>query len=223
MAEIPNIEAVNQIFWQAIIDFHADTEKGGNDVFLHAHKIISKIELAVPKPQELRELLYEKAWVDTVQWHLEDEIRREDIEPSFALQIKRSIDKLNQYRTDLVEALEELYAVFFQDISVRKDARMNTETLGWALDRLAILALKIYHMQIEATRVNQEPELQNSCYNKWQLLLAQQQILSEAISALISDIQAGAVHFHTYKQMKMYNDPRLNPVLYGKNSMIKRQ
>lgn len=219
MPAIPSIARITQIFTQAILDFHADNQ--GNNVFMHAHKLLSKIAKSQAtdfQSSDLSALLYEKAWVDTVQWHLEDEIRATDIEPRLALEIKRNIDKLNQYRTDLVEALEELYAGFFQNIPLLPEARRNTETLGWALDRLSILCLKIYHMQIEATRANQGLALQQQCTEQWQILLSQRRILQQAIAGFIADIQAGKVYFNTYKQMKMYNNPQLNPVLYQKTS-----
>lgn len=208
----PSVDSVVEIFNQAIIDFHKD--QNGTNVFFHADNLLTRISQGDFQANNLPKLLYEKAWVDTVQWHLEDEIRCEEIAPITALEIKRHIDKLNQYRTDLVERLEEFYAIFFQNINPAKDARVNTETLGWALDRLSILGLKIYHMQIEATRDTQSPQLKIRSEQQWKILGQQQKILIRAITEFIRDIQLGKAYFHTYKQMKMYNDPNLNPILY---------
>jgi len=159
-------------------------------------------------------LLYKKNWIDTVQWHLEDLIRDPSIEPAEALRIKRRIDASNQERTDLVEQLDTLFYREFSGVPRLPGAVLNTETPAWAIDRLSILALKIYHMQVEALRKD-SPKAQ-SCREKWEILTIQRKDLSLAIDQLLADLKAGRKYMKLYKQMKMYNDPFLNPVLYAK-------
>ena len=161
-------------------------------------------------------ILYSKNWIDTVQWHLEDIIREEDINPIEALKIKRRIDKLNQKRTDLVEQIDFWFYKNFESIIPNSDARINSETPAWSIDRLSILSLKIYHMSIEASREDASEEHQLQCSQKLQILLDQQKDLSTAIDQLLSDIENGKVKMKLYKQMKMYNDESLNPILYQK-------
>lgn len=161
-------------------------------------------------------ILYSKNWIDTVQWHLEDIIREEDIDPSAALKIKRRIDKLNQQRTDLVEQIDFWFYKNFEGIVPKSDARINTETPAWSVDRFSILSLKIYHMKIEANREDASEEHRKKCAEKLQVLLEQKKDLSESINQLLSDIENGTVKMKLYKQMKMYNDESLNPVLYQK-------
>ena len=161
-------------------------------------------------------LLYHKNWIDTVQWHLEDIIRNPQIDPVEALAIKRRIDKSNQDRTDMVEYVDSYMLDKYKDVQVADDARLNTETPAWAIDRLSILALKIYHMAVETKRTDVDDTHRAACQKKLDVLLQQQVDLSRAIEELIEDIEAGRKYMKTYKQMKMYNDPALNPVLYGK-------
>ncbi len=161
-------------------------------------------------------LLYHKNWIDTVQWHLEDIIRNPQIDPVEALAIKRRIDKSNQDRTDMVEYVDSYLLDKYKDVQVAADARLNTETPAWAIDRLSILALKIYHMAVETKRTDVDDAHRAACQKKLDVLLQQQVDLSRAIEELIEDIEAGRKYMKTYKQMKMYNDPALNPVLYGK-------
>ena len=160
-------------------------------------------------------LLYEKNWVDAVQWHLEDIIRDPNIDPVEALKIKRRIDRSNQVRTDMVEYIDSYMLDKYKDIVPAADARLNTETPAWAIDRLSILALKIYHMHEEVVRPDAEAQHVEACRKKLDTLLSQQVDLSTAIEELIEDSEAGRKYMKTYKQMKMYNDPSLNPVLYG--------
>ncbi|SBV98874.1 DUF4254 domain-containing protein [uncultured Dysgonomonas sp.] len=160
--------------------------------------------------------LYLKNWIDTVQWHLEDIIRDPDINPAEALLIKRRIDKSNQDRTDLVELIDSYFLDKYKDISPLSDARINTESPAWAIDRLSILALKIYHMQQEADRKNTSADHNEQASKKLQVLLTQRKDLSTAIEELLEDIETGKKYMKVYKQMKMYNDPSLNPVLYAK-------
>ena len=167
------------------------------------------------EPGSLEHLLYHNNWIDTVQWHLEDIIRDPQIDPVAALAIKRRIDKSNQERTDMVEYVDSYLLDKYRDVEPRPDARLNTETPAWAIDRLSILALKIYHMAREAERTDVGDAHRAACRKKLDVLLAQQVDLSGAIEELIGDIEAGRKYMKTYKQMKMYNDPALNPVLYG--------
>jgi len=161
--------------------------------------------------------LYLKNWIDTVQWHLEDIIRDPEINPVDALKIKRRIDKSNQDRTDLVELIDSYFLEKYKEITPDPDARINTESPAWAIDRLSILALKIYHMQQEADRENTSSEHHDQAIKKLNILLTQREDLSTAIEELLEDIESGKKYMKVYKQMKMYNDPALNPVLYGKS------
>ena len=195
-------ETANEIFNRAIGDYHR-----WDDV---DHPIENPYE-----PGSLEHLLYHKNWIDTVQWHLEDIIRDPQIDPVAALAIKRRIDKSNQDRTDMVEYIDSYLLDKYRDVEPRPDARLNTETPAWAIDRLSILALKIYHMAREAERTEVGDAHRAACRKKLDVLLAQQVDLSGAIEELIGDIEAGRKYMKTYKQMKMYNDPALNPVLYG--------
>lgn len=195
-------ENANRIFNRAIEDYHR-----WDDV---DHAIENPFEAGT-----LDHLLYRKNWIDTVQWHLEDIIRDPQIDPSEALQIKRRIDKSNQDRTDMVEYIDSYLLDKYNEVTPQPDARLNTETPAWAIDRLSILALKIYHMAVETARTDVSGEHLAACRKKLDVLLAQQVDLSRAIEELIEDIEAGRKYMKTYKQMKMYNDPALNPVLYG--------
>ena len=161
--------------------------------------------------------LYLKSWIDTVQWHLEDIIRNPEIDPVEALAIKRRIDRSNQERTDLVERIDSWFLEKFKDIQIKDNATINTESPAWAVDRLSILELKIYHMQIEASRADSTDELRKKCSEKLSVLLQQRADLSSAIDQLLEDMEAGRKYMKVYKQMKMYNDPSLNPVLYTQN------
>ena len=163
----------------------------------------------------LDHLLYMKNWVDTVQWHLEDIIRDPQIDPVKALEIKRRIDRSNQVRTDMVEYIDSWLLDKYRDVTPLPTARLNTETPAWAIDRLSILALKIYHMRCETERTDVDEAHRAACRKKLDVLLSQQVDLSRAIEELIEDIEAGRKYMKTYKQMKMYNDPSLNPVLYA--------
>ena len=165
-------------------------------------------------PGTIDHLLYHKNWIDTVQWHLEDIIRDPAIDPAEALKIKRRIDKSNQDRTDMVEYVDSYLLDKYREIRPSADARLNTETPAWAIDRLSILALKIYHMREQAERTDASPEHIAKCKTKLDVLLEQQRDLSTAIGQLLDDIQAGRKYMKVYRQMKMYNDPTTNPVLY---------
>ena len=195
-------ENANKIFNRVIADYHLYDDVD--------HKFENPYEVG-----SLDALLYEKNLVDTVQWHLEDIIRDPNIDPVDALAIKRRIDSSNQVRTDMVEYIDSYLLDKYKDIEVAADARINTETPAWAIDRLSILALKIYHMRQEVEREDVEQSHKDACQKKLDVLLSQQVDLSTAIEELLEDIEAGRKYMKTYKQMKMYNDPSLNPVLYG--------
>ncbi|MGO3193517.1 DUF4254 domain-containing protein [Sphingobacterium sp. JB170] len=167
-------------------------------------------------PQSLEHLLYLKCWIDTVQWHMEDVIRNPNIEPTQGLYWKRRIDESNQFRTDTVEYIDSYYLNLFNHVEPLTDARINTESPAWAIDRLSILALKIYHMEQETRREDASENHIATCQNKLSILLEQRQDLSQSIDQLLTDIENGKKYMKVYKQMKMYNDPSLNPVLYGK-------
>jgi hypothetical protein len=173
------------------------------------------IDNPYPK-QSIEYFLFHKNYIDTVQWHLEDIIRKPDIDAVEALQIKRRIDKSNQDRTDLVELIDSYFLEEFKDVIKLPDAKINTESPAWAIDRLSILALKIYHMHIETVRTEATPEHINLCKQKLKVLTEQETDLSTAIDQLLEDIASGKKYMKTYKQMKMYNDPNLNPELYNK-------
>jgi len=167
----------------------------------------------------LESLLYQKNWIDTVQWHLEDLIREPEINADKALKIKRRIDKSNQERTDLVEKIDDYFLMEFAGINEHENAILNTESPAWATDRLSILVLKIYHMEEQVQRKDVNEEHIQKCQLKLNVLLEQMEDISLSINQLMDNISEGKVKMKVYRQMKMYNDPKLNPVLYGqKNS-----
>ena len=196
-------EHCNSIFNQAIRDYH----------------VTDNIETPINNPYERDEIenrLYLKCWIDTVQWHFEDIIRDPHIDPVEALSLKRRIDRSNQDRTDLVEQIDSYFRQKYSDVNVLDDARLNTESPAWAIDRLSILALKIYHMKEQAERTDATEEHREKCAAKMRVLLEQQVDLTLAIDQLLDDIAAGRKYMKVYRQMKMYNDPSTNPVLYKK-------
>ena len=177
------------------------------------------VDADMENPYEYKSIeyyLFLKNWVDAVQWHLEDVIRDPDIEPVKALEIKRRIDRLNQRRTDLVELLDGYFWDKYKNVRILSCATVNTESPAWAVDRLSILTLKIYHMNEEVNRPDATPEHKAKCEEKLKVLLEQKTDLSTALDQLLTDIKEGRKYMKVYKQMKMYNDPALNPVLYGK-------
>lgn len=190
-----------EIFNRCIDDYH---EK--NDVYAEMNNPYDKENL-------IEHLLYNKNWIDTVQWHLEDIIRDPEIDPNEAIKIKRWIDKSNQERTDMVEYIDSWFLQKYADVEIQPDAKINTESPAWAIDRFSILALKVYHMREEANREGASEEHRQNCQNKLDVLLEQHKDLSTAIEELIEDIEAGRKYMKVYKQMKMYNDDELNPVL----------
>ena len=195
-------ENANHIFNQAIADYHV---KDNIDT-----------PICNPYPEGgIENRLYLKCWIDTVQWHFEDIIRDPQIDPAGALVLKRRIDKSNQDRTDLVEQIDSYFLDTYKDVKVNADARINTESPAWAVDRLSILALKIYHMKEQVERADAAEEHKAKCQAKLSVLQEQQADLSTAIDQLLKDIGAGKKYMKVYRQMKMYNDPSTNPVLYN--------
>lgn len=194
-------EFSNNIFEQAIRDYH----------------LTDDVDAPIRNPYDRDTIaysLYVKCWIDTVQWHLEDIIRDPKIDPIDALALKRRIDKSNQDRTDLVEEIDTYFRKKYADVKPLPDARINTESPAWAIDRLSILALKIYHMREQAERTDASAEHIAKCRAKLDVLLEQRADLSLAIDQLLDDIAAGRKYMKVYRQMKMYNDPSTNPVLY---------
>ena len=162
---------------------------------------------------DITKLLYRKNWIDTVQWHYEDIIRDPNIKPKDALVLKRKIDASNQDRTDLVEYIDSYFLNKYRLVEIKENATINTESPAWAIDRLSILALKIYHMQEETERADASAQHLEKCRNKLSVLLEQRKDLSTAIDQLLTDIEGGHKYMKVYKQMKMYNDADLNPIL----------
>mgnify|MGYP001053916746 FL=1 len=189
-----------QIFEQSIEDYHK----------------FDSVDQPISNPynkSDIEHLFYLKNWIDTVQWHYEDIIRDPHITPKDALVLKRKIDASNQHRTDLVENLDAFFLNEYKDVEVVKEAQINTESPAWALDRLSILALKIYHMQEEASRSEASENHRQACQKKLDVLLEQRTDLMSAIEQLLQDFKSGRKYMKVYKQMKMYNDDDLNPVL----------
>jgi len=176
--------------------------------------VYQSFENPYPK-DDVAHLLYRKNWIDTVQWHYEDIIRDPNIEPDAALTLKRKIDASNQDRTDLVEYIDSYFLNKYQSVETAESATINTESPAWAVDRLSILALKVYHMREEAERIDASTEHLKKCQDKLAVLLEQRSDLSTAIDQLLADIESGNKYMKVYKQMKMYNDDELNPVLRG--------
>lgn len=195
----------NNLFNQAIRDYH----------------LTDNVDTPIRNPYDRDSIdcsLYMKCWIDTVQWHLEDIIRDPHIDPNDALSLKRRIDRSNQDRTDLVEQIDTYFRQQYSEVKPLPDARLNTESPAWAVDRLSILALKIYHMQEQTERTDASAEHLQKCKAKLDVLLEQQVDLSTAIDQLLEDIEAGRKYMKVYRQMKMYNDPATNPVLYGQKA-----
>ena len=191
----------NDIFDICILDYH----------------ITDNVDAPIQNPyavNTIEHLLYAKNWVDTVQWHLEDIVRNPVINPVDGLALKRRIDASNQVRTDMVEYIDSYFLLQYKSVKPKSTARINTESPAWAIDRLSILALKIYHMNREIHRDDASAAHIIACTDKLAILLEQRKDLSTAIDELLEDIADGDKYMKVYKQMKMYNDPGLNPVLY---------
>ncbi len=196
-------EKCNEIFDRSVADYH----------------ITDNVDAPVRNPYEdgsFEAILYGKNWVDAVQWHLEDIIRDPQIDPVEALALKRRIDRSNQVRTDMVEDIDSWFRDKYAGVTPLPGATINTESPAWALDRLSILALKIWHMREQTERTDAEPAHLEKCRAKLDVLLEQREDLTSAIDTLLDDIAAGRKYMKVYRQMKMYNDPATNPVLYAK-------
>lgn len=198
--------------------------KKANDIFqdvIKTYHVKNSVDQSFSNPYDekvnlLEHLLYRKCWIDTVQWHYEDIIRDPNIDPSAALTLKRKIDASNQDRTDMVEYIDSYFLQKYSDVKPQTHAKINSESPAWAIDRLSILALKIYHMNEEVERTDASDAHKHNCQTKLNVLLEQRTDLSTAIDDLLDDIQHGNKYMKVYKQMKMYNDDELNPVLRGK-------
>lgn len=203
MKDMSFAEHCNSIFDKVVADYH----------------LTDNVDTPIQNPytrESIDHSLYMKCWIDTVQWHLEDIIRDPHIDPTEALALKRRIDHSNQDRTDLVEQIDSYFRQTYSEVKPLPEARLNTESPAWAVDRLSILALKIYHMNEEANRTEATPEHRARCAAKLAVLNEQRTDLTTAIDQLLDDIAAGRKYMKVYRQMKMYNDPATNPVLYGK-------
>lgn len=191
-----------------------------NDIFeksIHNYHLLDDVATPLNNPypvQAIEHLLYSKNWIDTVQWHLEDIVRNPTIDPVEGLALKRRIDSSNQLRTDMVEYIDSYFLAQYKNIVPNKTATINTESPAWAIDRLSILALKIYHMNVEVHRDSASVQHVIDCTEKLAVLIEQRKDLSTAIDELLADIAQGNKYMKVYKQMKMYNDPGLNPILY---------
>ncbi|GAL65281.1 DUF4254 domain-containing protein [Jejuia pallidilutea] len=194
-------DKANKIFQEVIEKYHV------------INTVDQPFENPYPKSDLIEHLLYRKCWIDTVQWHYEDIIRDPQIDPVAALTLKRKIDASNQDRTDMVEYIDSYFLEKYKDVTVKDDATINTESPAWGIDRLSILALKVYHMNEEATRTDASDAHRTACKAKLDVLLEQRVDLSAAIDTLLKDIENGDKYMKVYKQMKMYNDDELNPVL----------
>jgi hypothetical protein len=184
---------------------------------IHDYHLFDNVDQPVNNPypkEQFEHLLYLKNWIDTVQWHFEDIIRDPNIDPVAALALKRRIDASNQERTDMVEYIDSYFLQKFIHVKPKENAKINSESPAWAFDRLSILALKIYHMNEEVIRTEASQEHRDKCLIKLNILLEQKLDLSIAIDDLLTDIENGDKFMKVYKQMKMYNDDELNPVLY---------
>lgn len=199
-----NPENFSKIFEKAIQNYHL--KDSINQDFISPYD----------NENDFEAILYKKCWIDSVQWHLEDLIRDPDIDANEAIKYKRRIDNLNQQRTDLVEVIEDFIFENLKNIQVEENARLNTETPGWAIDRLSILNLKVYHWKEEAERIDSSEKEKDKAQLKYNILLEQRSDLTFAITQLFDELKEGKVIAKTYKQLKMYNDPNLNPILRAK-------
>lgn len=194
---------IYQIFENSVLNYHRNNSVDTQPLIPYNNDSIQYI-------------LFKKNWIDNIQWHLEDLIRDPDIECKNALVIKKRIDKLNQERTDIVELIDDFFAKQYSKVIPNSNAQLNTESLGWAIDKLSILALKIYHINVELTRDYISSDHRMKCSKRYELLMSQKHDLFSAINFLVHEIEMGQKIYKVYRQFKMYNDPELNPVLYNK-------
>ena len=208
MTEIKISRKAIKIFEKSVNDYHVydDITRNPNNPF---------------ENKSFEHLLYEKNWIDTVQWHYEDIIRDPDIDPSEGMKLKRLIDSSNQNITEMVEYIDSYFLNLYSSVTTRENAKVNTESPAWAIDRLSILILKIYHMEEESNRKDVSEDHRNNCQKKLNVLIEQREDLSESIDQLLIDLSTGIKKMRVYKQMKMYNDESLNPVLYKKDDSAK--
>ena len=208
MTEIKISKKAIEIFEKSVNDYHVydDITRNPNNPF---------------ENKSFEHLLYEKNWIDTVQWHYEDIIRDPDIDPSEGMKLKRLIDSSNQNRTEMVEYIDSYFLNLYSSVTTRENAKVNTESPAWAVDRLSILILKIYHMEEESNRKDVSEDHRNNCQKKLNVLIEQREDLSDSIDQLLIDLSTGIKKMRVYKQMKMYNDESLNPVLYKKDDSAK--
>jgi len=208
MTEIKISKKAIEIFEKSVNDYHVydDITRNPNNPF---------------ENKSFEHLLYEKNWIDTVQWHYEDIIRDPDIDPSEGMKLKRLIDSSNQNRTEMVEYIDSYFLNLYSNVNPQENAKVNTESPAWAIDRLSILILKIYHMEEESNRKDVSEDHRNNCQKKLNVLIEQREDLSESIDQLLIDLSTGIKKMRVYKQMKMYNDESLNPVLYKKDDSAK--
>ena len=208
MTEIKISKKAIEIFEKSVNDYHVydDISRNPNNPF---------------ENKSFEHLLYEKNWIDTVQWHYEDIIRDPDIDPIEGMKLKRLIDSSNQNRTEMVEYIDSYFLNLYSSVTTRENAKVNTESPAWAIDRLSILILKIYHMEEESNRKDVSEDHRNNCQKKLNVLIEQREDLSESIDQLLIDLSTGIKKMRVYKQMKMYNDESLNPVLYKKDDSAK--
>ena len=208
MTEIKISKKAIEIFEKSVNDYHVydDITRNPNNPF---------------ENKSFEHLLYEKNWIDTVQWHYEDIIRDPDIDPSEGMKLKRLIDSSNQNRTEMVEYIDSYFLNLYSSVTIKENAKVNTESPAWAIDRLSILILKIYHMEEESNRKDVSEDHRNNCQKKLNVLIEQREDLSESIDQLLIDLSTGIKKMRVYKQMKMYNDESLNPVLYKKDDSAK--
>tara|TARA_B100000989_G_scaffold283395_1_gene249279 strand:- start:219 stop:848 length:630 start_codon:yes stop_codon:yes gene_type:complete len=197
-----------KIFEKSVSDYHVydDITRRPNNPF---------------ENKSFEHLMYDKNWIDTVQWHYEDIIRDPDIDPNEGMKIKRLIDSSNQNRTEMVEYIDSYFLNLYSSVSPIENAKVNTESPAWAIDRLSILILKIYHMEEESNRKDVSDDHRHNCQKKLNILIEQREDLSESIDQLLIDLSSGIKKMKVYKQMKMYNDESLNPVLYKKDDSAK--
>ncbi len=209
-----NSQQLFKIFAQCVNDYQHLSGANGDKLAIE-----KRVDCPLPNryPEDsLDYLLYKKSHIDNIQWDLEDLIRDPQIQPEAALKLKRRIDVSNQERTDMVEQLDDYFLERYKAVRPKPGARLNTESIAWALDRLSILALKLYHMGVQADRTDAPEAHINKCQRKLSVLQIQKKDLIQAIGELMEDIEQGVRIMKVYRQMKMYNDPNLNPVLYGK-------
>lgn len=183
-----------------------------------AYHVTDRVDAPYTNPYpagSIEAILFDKNWIDVNQWHMEDLIRAPQINPAEAVVLKRRIDSSNQERTDMVENIDSWFRDKYQDVKVLEGATINTESPAWAIDRLSILAVKIYHMRAEAEREDATDGHREKCSAKLAVLLEQRVDLTDAIDTLLDDIAAGRKYMKVYRQMKMYNDADTNPVLYA--------